>query len=98
VLQEGEVAVGDEIVKVVDGPERISVAEIDGMLYLASPSREQLERATYPRLESRVEDVLPGTARAGADRRYGRWEPWARPGEQPASGMVRLPSSTGVPH
>src|SRR6266700_3576538 len=45
VLQEGEVEAGDEIVKVVDGPERMTVAEIDGMLYLGSHSREQLERA-----------------------------------------------------
>ena len=45
VLQEGEVAAGDEIVKVADGPQRMTVAEIDGMLYLASHSREQLERA-----------------------------------------------------
>ncbi len=45
VLQEGEVEAGDEIVKVADGPERITVAEIDAMLYLGSHSREQLERA-----------------------------------------------------
>src|SRR6266700_1850653 len=32
VLQEGEVEAGDEIVKVADGPERMAVAEIDGML------------------------------------------------------------------
>src|SRR5438876_292301 len=45
VLQEGEVEAGDEILKVADGPERMTVAEIDGMLYLAGHSREQLERA-----------------------------------------------------
>src|SRR5438128_8896410 len=45
VLHEGEVEAGDEIVKVADGPERMAVAEIDGMLYLGSHSREQLERA-----------------------------------------------------
>jgi ferredoxin-NADP reductase/MOSC domain-containing protein YiiM len=45
VLQEGEVEAGDEIVKVADGPERMTVAEIDAMLYLGSHSREQLERA-----------------------------------------------------
>ena len=45
VLQEGEVEAGDEIVKVTDGPERMTVAEIDGMLYLNNHSREQLERA-----------------------------------------------------
>ena len=45
VLQEGEVGVGDDIVKVTDGPERSTVAEIDALLYLPGHSREQLERA-----------------------------------------------------
>src|SRR5215831_16307365 len=45
VLQEGEVGEGDEIVKIADGPERITVAEIDALLYLPGHSRQQLERA-----------------------------------------------------
>jgi ferredoxin-NADP reductase/MOSC domain-containing protein YiiM len=45
VLQEGEVGAGDEITKIADGPERITVAEIDGLLYLPGHSREQLQRA-----------------------------------------------------
>ena len=45
VLQEGEVEVGDEIVKVADGPERMTVAEINALLYLPGHSRQQLERA-----------------------------------------------------
>ena len=45
VLQEGEVGAGDEIVKIADGPEQITVAELNGMLYLAQRSRAQLERA-----------------------------------------------------
>ena len=45
VLQEGEVGAGDEIVKVADGPEGITVADIDALLYLPNPSREQLERS-----------------------------------------------------
>jgi len=45
VLQEGEVGAGDDIVKIADGPERISVAEVDALLYLPGHSREQLERA-----------------------------------------------------
>ena len=45
VLQEGEVGSGDEIVKVADGPERMTVAEIDALLYLPGHSRQQLERA-----------------------------------------------------
>ena len=45
VLEEGEVGAGDEITKVADGPERMSVAEIDALLYLRGHTREQLDRA-----------------------------------------------------
>jgi ferredoxin-NADP reductase len=45
VVQEGEVGAGDDIVKVADGPERITVAETDALLYLPGRTREQLERA-----------------------------------------------------
>lgn len=45
VLLEGEVGPGDDIVKVADGPERFTVADIDALLYLPGHSREQLERA-----------------------------------------------------
>jgi ferredoxin-NADP reductase/MOSC domain-containing protein YiiM len=45
VLEEGEVGAGDEIIKVADGAERMSVAEIDGALYLRGHTRDQLECA-----------------------------------------------------
>jgi ferredoxin-NADP reductase/MOSC domain-containing protein YiiM len=45
VLEEGEVGAGDEILKVADGPEQMSVTEIDAMLYLRARTREQLDRA-----------------------------------------------------
>src|SRR5262250_806099 len=45
VLQEGGVEAGDEIVKVADGPERMTIAEINALLYLPGHSRQQLERA-----------------------------------------------------
>jgi MOSC domain-containing protein YiiM len=45
VLQEGEVGAGDHIVKVADGPERVTVADMDALLYLPGHSREQVERA-----------------------------------------------------
>jgi ferredoxin-NADP reductase/MOSC domain-containing protein YiiM len=45
VLQEGEVGANDEIVKIADGPERITVRDMDALLYLPGHSREQLERA-----------------------------------------------------
>jgi ferredoxin-NADP reductase/MOSC domain-containing protein YiiM len=45
VIEEGEIGAGDEIVKVSDGPERVTVAEIDGLLYLPGHPRELLQRA-----------------------------------------------------
>ena len=45
VLEEGDVGAGDEITKVADGPERITVADIDALLYLPDRSREQLKRS-----------------------------------------------------
>jgi ferredoxin-NADP reductase/MOSC domain-containing protein YiiM len=45
VLEAGEVGAGDEIAKVSNGPERMSVAESDALLYLPGHSRAQLERA-----------------------------------------------------
>lgn len=50
VLEEGEVGAGDEIIKVAEGPERLTVAAADALLYLpglakAEPAKEELERA-----------------------------------------------------
>jgi ferredoxin-NADP reductase/MOSC domain-containing protein YiiM len=43
VLEEGEVGAGDEITKITDGPERITVADIDALLYLPGHPRGRLE-------------------------------------------------------
>jgi len=45
VLQEGEVGANDDIVKITDGPERVTVAEVDALLYLPGHTSEQLQRA-----------------------------------------------------
>src|SRR5690349_8359346 len=45
VLEEGQVGAGDDIAKVADGPEHMSVAEIDALLYLSGHTRERLVRA-----------------------------------------------------
>jgi ferredoxin-NADP reductase/MOSC domain-containing protein YiiM len=45
VLEEGEVGAGDEIVKVAEGPERFTVADIDALLYLPGHRPDQLQRA-----------------------------------------------------
>src|SRR5690348_12218006 len=45
VLEEGLVQAGDRIEKVSEGPERLTVAGVDGLLYLPNKSRALLERA-----------------------------------------------------
>jgi ferredoxin-NADP reductase/MOSC domain-containing protein YiiM len=54
VLEEGEVGAGDEIVKVGDAKERMTVAEINALLYLPNHARERLEHAL------RIEALSPG--------------------------------------
>jgi ferredoxin-NADP reductase/MOSC domain-containing protein YiiM len=54
VLQEGDVGAGDEIVKVGDAKERMTVAEINALLYLPPHPRDRLERAL------RIEALSPG--------------------------------------
>jgi ferredoxin-NADP reductase/MOSC domain-containing protein YiiM len=45
VIQEGEVEAGDEILKLVSGPEQMTVTEADALLYLPGHPRQQLLRA-----------------------------------------------------
>jgi len=45
VLKEGDVGAGDEIVKVSDGPERLTITAIDALLYLPGASKGEIERA-----------------------------------------------------
>ncbi len=54
VLQEGEVQAGDTITKVSGGPEQMTVAEVDALLYLPGHSRQGLLRAL------RVPALSPG--------------------------------------
>jgi ferredoxin-NADP reductase/MOSC domain-containing protein YiiM/ferredoxin len=54
VLEEGEVQAGDEIVKVASGPERMTVAEVDALLYLPGHPRDRIERAV------RIPALSPG--------------------------------------
>jgi ferredoxin-NADP reductase/MOSC domain-containing protein YiiM len=54
VLQEGEVGAGDEIEKVGEAKERMTVAEINALLYSPDHARDRLERAL------RIEALSPG--------------------------------------
>src|SRR5262249_38954650 len=54
VLEEGEVEAGDEIVKVGEADECMTVSEINALLYLPNHERDRLERAL------RIEALSPG--------------------------------------
>ena len=54
VLQEGDAGAGDEIVKVGEAQERMTVAEINALLYSPNHARDRLERAL------RIEALSPG--------------------------------------
>ncbi len=45
VIEEGEVEAGDEITQVAAGPERMSVFEVNALLYMPGHPRDRLERA-----------------------------------------------------
>ncbi|HET6338346.1 MAG TPA: MOSC and FAD-binding oxidoreductase domain-containing protein [Polyangiales bacterium] len=54
VLEEGEVGAGDEIIKVGESNERMTIAEINALLYSPDHSRDGLQRAL------RIEALSPG--------------------------------------
>ena len=74
VLEEGEVSAGDEIVKVADGPERLSVAAADALLYLPCPAKEDLERAL------RIPALSPGWKTSFEALRTQMMQPGSRTG------------------
>jgi ferredoxin-NADP reductase/ferredoxin len=61
VISEGEVGAGDDIVKVGEASERMSIAEINALLYSPNHIRDGLERAL------RIEALSPGWHRAFQD-------------------------------
>jgi MOSC domain-containing protein YiiM len=86
VIEEGEVGAGDEIVKVAEGPGRLTVAAIDALLYLPGPAEGDLERALRlpdlsPGWKSSFEAILrqmsrPGSPTGNAGWRHpSRWSP-----------------------
>jgi ferredoxin-NADP reductase/MOSC domain-containing protein YiiM len=70
VLEEGEVGAGDEIVRVAQGPERMTVTAINALLYLPGPARGDIERALRipalsPGWKGSFEALLRQTAQSG---------------------------------
>ena len=73
VLEEGDVQAGDAIIKLASGPEGMSVAEIDALLYLPGHARQEMLRALrIPALSPgwkasfhALADAEPGSGNAG---------------------------------
>jgi ferredoxin-NADP reductase/MOSC domain-containing protein YiiM len=72
VLQEGEVQAGSKIIKVASGPQHMTVADVDALLYLPGHTRQGLLRAL------RIPALSPGwqgSFRALLDQQPGRGNP-----------------------
>src|SRR5262245_41959304 len=83
VLQEGEVSAGDQIVKVGDAKERMTVADINALLYSPNHPRDRLERA----LRIECADVLSLTMQSPD----GHPLPAALPGQYVVLRLARTP-------
>ena len=97
VLEEGEVEAGSEIVQVAAGPERMSVFEVNALLYLPGHPRSQLERALrIPALSPGWRGSFRGAARASEQRWRDGGKCRTRAGVRTASGMGGIPPAAGV--
>ena len=84
VLQEGEVQADDEITKLATGPEAMTVAEMDGLLYLPRHRRRSLVRALripalsegWRRSFQTLLDQDPGSGTRASTRRRDRRPAW----------------------
>jgi ferredoxin-NADP reductase/MOSC domain-containing protein YiiM len=88
VLEEGEVQAGDEIVKLASGPDQMTVAEVDALLYLPGHPRQQLLRALrVPALsmgwQASFRALLEGDAGSGNAGLTAQSPPPAWPGFRP---------------
>ena len=83
VVQEGEVGAGDEIAQVAEGSGRMTVAQVNALLYLAGHARADLERAL------RLPALSPGwraSFQAMLDREESQGAPTGNAGLAPDSG------------
>ena len=89
VLREGAVRAGDEIVRVARGPQAMTVAEIDALLYLPGHPAQQVRRAlTIPALS----EGWKASFRELASQPDGGQRAWATPGWPP---RARRPPGRG---
>ena len=96
VLEEGEVEANDEIVKVLAGPERLTVAEIDALLYLPGRDRSGLERALrIPALSAGWRSSFETLLAREASRRFDGRQSGVSAHGWATAGMGRVPAVAG---
>ena len=105
VIQEGEIGAGDRVEKLSDGPERMTVAEIDALLYSAEHPLEALRRAVrIPALsrdwQGSMQALLTAAEAGGttgnAGLGLGASAPLAWPGFRPVGVVASREESTDV--
>ena len=101
VLREGPVQAGDEIVKVAAGPEAMTVADVDALLYLPGHTREGVQRALrIPALpdgwRASFQALLDQPAAAGNAGLTAVSPPPAWPGFRPLAVTAVEPESASV--
>ena len=100
VLEEGEVGAGDEIVKMAEAKERMTVTEVNALLYSPNHPRDQLERALRiealsPGWRSSFEALLQSHATSGGGGNAGLMLPQAA---HPAAPGFRPLAVTAIDH
>ena len=98
VIQEGEIGAGDDIVKISDGPEQITVAEIDALLYLPSHSRDKLQRALRipalsPGWQGSLRSLLAADVEGGRNGNAGLSPPALAPLSWPGFRLLKVIST-----
>ena len=97
VLEEGEVEAGDEITQVASGPERMSVSEIDALLYMPGHPRDRLERALrIPALSAGWRRSFEALLTAGAQGRRDDGKRRAHCSVRPAAGVAWIPPASRI--
>jgi ferredoxin-NADP reductase/MOSC domain-containing protein YiiM len=106
VIEEGEVGAGDEIVRVLQGPEGMTVAEVDALLYKPGHPADRLERAlrvpalsagwrgSFGALLEQARRPGAATGNAGLARAVGPTPAW--PGFRPLRITAKTRESTNV--
>jgi ferredoxin-NADP reductase/MOSC domain-containing protein YiiM/ferredoxin len=89
VIEEGEVGAGDEIVQVAAGPERVTIAEVNALLYKPGHPKDRLEQALrIPALSAGWRASFQALLERTAEGGVATGNPGLAPGAGPAPGWT----------